>query len=125
MPWSTDFQQESGLVEIVFSGRVSATDLKQSTSDAVALGKASGSSRFLADLTGCEVSASMVDVYELPVSQYVDEDVSRESRIALVSKKAGPNREAVQFYETVCVNRGWLVHVFETAEEAIAWLRRN
>ena len=33
--------------------------------------------------------------------------------------------EAAKFYEDICVNRGWLVKVFQTKQEALDWFVQN
>ena len=42
--------------------------------------------------------------------------------VAVLLPASAREREAVEFYETACRNRGWDVSAFATSREAVAWL---
>lgn len=75
----------------------------------------------LVDAVDLESVDSVTDLYELP-KQYIEEGVSRSTRIAMVMPRSETARKFIRFYENVCVNRGWTVQSFETRGEAEKWL---
>jgi hypothetical protein len=102
-------------------GRNRGQDLRESTSEAIALGKEQGTSRFLVDATEIELSAPTFDLYDLP-AQYEAEGADRRGCLALVLPKLPKEKKDEEFYETVCNNRGWNVRSFPKPDEAIRWL---
>ncbi len=121
MSWSVSHLESLGIVETRLDGVVSGDDLRAATSEGIALAKDNGLSRGLVDCSDQEKTGSMVDLIELP-RQYSEEGLSRETCIALVIPENRELREIADFYETVCVNRGWQVRTFKTRKQAIAWL---
>ena len=84
MPWSVCFNQTSQIVELVYTGRITARDMQESTSQAIVLGKEKGAKRFLVDARKMELAASLIDIYDLPTKQYVVEKADESARLALV-----------------------------------------
>lgn len=69
MPWSYTHNRELQIVEVVFSGEVTAADLHESTARLIALEKQQGVTRFLVDPTDMTLVASLAGVYDLPDKQ--------------------------------------------------------
>jgi hypothetical protein len=122
MTWSHEYNSKLQIVELVYAGETTARDLQVSTSELIALEKEKGINRFIVDATDMEVNFSLMDVYNLPTKQYIEENADRKGRVAVVLQTSPRTKEAVDFYEDVCRNRGWMVQVFSKREEAIDWL---
>ena len=122
MPWNYKHNPTLEIVEVAYRGTITARDLRDSTSELIALQKRKGLNRFLVDTTEMELDASLADVYDLPAKQYEEEGADREGQLAIILPASPREKEAVQFYETTCKNRGWKVHAFSDRQGAISWL---
>ena len=69
-----------------------------------------------------KLDATLVDIFNLPTKQYLEEGADRSARVALLLPTPPKEREAVEFYETACRNRGWNVRSFDERPAAIDWL---
>lgn len=125
MPYTIKHNSSLGVIEVTYSGLVTGTDLKEATSKCISLGKQTGTTKFLVDEAGMELAASLVDLLMLPEAQYVDEEADRQGHVAVILPASKKAREAIQFYEIACKNRGWIVQVFSDHRSAIDWLRGN
>ena len=122
MPWNYEENPKLQIVEVVYEGEVTADDLHKSTSRFIAIEKEKGMIKFLVDTTGSKFTASLTDLYSLPTTQFVEENADRLGQVAILLPTNPEAREAVQFYETVCKNRGWRVQTFSERQEAVNWL---
>ena len=125
MPWTYNIDPISRIVEVAYSGETTARDLQESTSKFIALEKEKGINRFLIDTSEMVLSASILDIHNLPDRQYLEEEADRSGRVALMLPSSPREKEAVNFYETVCKNRGWDVQTFTKHQKAINWLMRR
>lgn len=125
MPWTYNYNPTLLIAEVSYVGRTTAHDLKESTSEFIALQKETGINRFLIDTSEMEFVASIIDILNLPEKQYLEEEADRSSRVALVMPPSAKEKEAVEFYETVCKNRGWNVQTFLERKEAVRWLTQD
>ena len=123
MTWTIDFDESLGMLEMTLEDLVSGEELHEVTSRAIAILREKDSILALADISRLQGSPPLTDIYELPARQYVAEGLSRNIRIALVEPVADAAIEAARFYETVCMNRGWVVQSFAARDQAIEWLR--
>ena len=124
MTWTYSINATSRIAEVAYAGDTTACDLKESTSKFIALEKEKGINRFLIDTSEMVLSASILDIHNLPDMQYIEEEADRSGRVALMLPSSPREKEAVKFYETVCKNRGWDVQAFTEKQEAINWLTR-
>ena len=122
MPWTYEHNQTLQLVEVVYKGYITASDLRESTSEFIALEKEKGLNRFLINTTEMKLDSSLMDIYKLPTEQYIEENADRQGRVAIVPPTCPRTKGAVRFYETVCKNRGWIVQVFSERQAAVDWL---
>ena len=122
MPWTSKHNPALQIVEVVYAGEITARELHESSSAFIALEKEKGINWFLVDATKMKLTASLLDVYDLPTKQYLEEKADRLGRVAVILPSCSKTREAVQFYETVCRNRGWMVQTFSKRQEAVDWL---
>lgn len=122
MAWRYTINQELRFVEVAYVGKTTAQDLKESTSEFITLQKEKGINRFLIDTSEMELAAALVDVYNVPDKQYVEEQADRRGCVAVILPASTKEREAAEFYETVCINRGWDVKNFLERQGAVNWL---
>ena len=122
MPWAYEINPQLQIVEVVYEGEITARDLRESTSEFIALEKKKGMNRFLVETTRIKLASSLIDLYNLPSKQYLDEEADRLGRVAIVLPTCPKTKEAIRFYETVCRNRGWMVRAFLERKEALNWL---
>jgi hypothetical protein len=122
MPWSVTYNSSLGFIEEVFCGRVTAPEFREAVSKRISLGKETGSTKILNDVSEVKVDASVMDIFNFPNKQYAEEGSSRTVRMALVMPRAKESKELAEFFVTACLNRGWLVKEFSTRQDAIDWL---
>ncbi len=122
MPWTYKHNPTLQIVEVAYAGVITARDLRESTSEFIALEKEKGMNQFLIDTTEMKFTGSLVDIYDLPTKQYLEEEADRHGRVAVVLSTSPREIEVVEFYETVCRNSGWMVRVFSERQEAVIWL---
>ena len=122
MAWTVDYDGESGIIVTIYRGTSTVHDLREATSAAIALGKTHESWRFLTDASEGSFDVAPIALLNLPAKQYRTEAADRGSRLALVLPAAAKDRDLARFYETVCLNRDWLVHLFDDRDEARRWL---
>ena len=84
-----------------------------------------GTRNIMTDFTGVtRLDLSVLGVFELP-EEYKSLGLQGPFREAIVSpdrSKQSLLRTKIEFYETVCVNRGHQVRTFEHASSALDWL---
>ena len=123
MAYTLEYNRILKIVELVYTGRLTAQESRESTSKTIALGKKHGDADALIDITEAELSVSIFDLLVLPDRQYAEEDMNRTIRVAVVPPKLPKDKEAARFYETACLNRGWRVQLFPNRDDAIEWLK--
>ena len=122
MPWTYKENPPSSIVEVTVIGEITSDDLQELTSTLIELEKEKGSNGFLIDTTQMEFAASIVDLYKIPAIQYIEEGADRLACVAVILSDSIKEKEAVEFYETASINRGWNVRAFSERQEAIEWL---
>jgi len=118
MPWSMSLPADRPWVELEYRGVVSAADLHAAF--AALMGGGGDRHLFLADCRQVEANPSPVDLLQL-IERFDTTREGRRFREAILLPR-GHAADAVRFYETACLNRGFQVRVFETREAAEAWL---
>jgi len=124
MTWRVDYNSELGFIQCTYTGLVTINEFKEATNKVIALSKSYKTNRVLIDDSKLEIAVSTAEIYKLPLF-YEDVNANRRSRMALILPTAPQAREDVQFYETVCRNRGWFIKAFNGRQEAIDWLTSN
>ena len=122
MPWSYEYNPTLDVIEVAYRGSTSARDLQESTSRFIDIEHEEGINRFLVDTSEMELDATLLDVHDLPETQYILEEADRNGRVALILSTSTFERQAGLFYRDVCQNRGWLVEAFSNRQEAAGWL---
>jgi len=124
MTWTVEFHSDSKLVELTFSGRVTGQELMEAAAERIELGREKGATMYLIDAAEMVAPRSTtLNVYEIPEKIYVEKDMDRTSRIAVVVPSDSESHWVADFYEDVSVNRGWCVHKFTDRTSAIDWLQ--
>jgi hypothetical protein len=122
MAWTADHDAPSGIITVTYRGTTIGDDLRAASSTAIALGKIHGCWRFLIDVSETSVSVSSLELFNLPARQYLAEQADRGSRMAVLMGTTAKERDLAAFYQTVCLNRDWLVELFEDRDDARRWL---
>lgn len=121
MAWSIKCHAASGMIELVFAGNVTGPEMREATSWSIALMKKQDIKNILVNTIDQGKVLSTMDIYNLP-GQYEKEGLTRQSRVAFLPSHESAVKEQAQFYANVCVNRGWMVRLFENREDAMQWL---
>lgn len=121
MTWKISHDSTLGIVELVLTGAASGEELLEASTAAIGLIRKTGVTRGLIDAADQVETASVADLFSLP-SHYFEEGLSHDTRIALVIPERPELHDVTEFYETVCVNRGWTVQRFADRDQATAWL---
>lgn len=125
MAWRIEFEENRSVICLTFAGRVSDKDMRDASIAAISMIEERSTRNIMSDFTDvAQLDMSVIDVFELPKS-YKALGLSGPFREAIVSPKQSPVRESVDFYETVCVNRGYDVRTFELRAPALDWLASN
>jgi hypothetical protein len=111
---------ESGILEIVHTGKMTVREAHASRDEAGPMMKARGLRRVLTDVSRTNHDDSTMDLFKFNSTHY---DVfPRGTRIAVVIPPESEHRESAQFAETVASNRGISMKTFLTYEDAKNWL---
>jgi hypothetical protein len=121
MTWRIEFDEKLGLIHCVYAGMVTVEDFKQGALETIALAKKHKTHRILIDDSKLKSSVSTMEIYEMP-GLYEAAEANRRSKWALILPPEGPIRDDVNFYVTMCLNKGWFVKTFEDRRTAIDWL---
>ena len=122
MPYDVAFNEAHSIVEICYSGAVTAEELLCAYFDAVSLAKSVNSKRFLADCTALRGGHSLTDLYLL-IDQFEASGLERDVKEAILIPSLQASVADVEFYETACRNRGYNISLFRDLGAALAWLR--
>jgi hypothetical protein len=121
MTWRIEFDEALGIISCLYAGTVSAEDFRKGALETIALARKHRTHRILIDDSKLASTVSTMEIYEMP-GLYETSDANRRSKWALILPPKGPIREDVDFYTTMCLNRGWYVKTFEDRRSAIDWL---
>jgi hypothetical protein len=121
MPWTLNYCEPDRILTVKCEGPYSANDLAPMTSAAIDRLHEVGSLRVLLDFSAAIAQLSIADVYKLP-EIYSALHAPRLARLAMLVPTDHYRMEIYQFYEDLCVNRGFFVKLFDDAASAKAWL---
>jgi hypothetical protein len=118
--FSVRYDPEEEIIRVEMRGEFDAQMLSASTAALVEEIKRSACTRVLMDHRQATPKLSVVEQYRRP-EVAVGLGVPRSCRFAIVYREA---HDAYGFIETVSVNRGMIVKIFQGEEEALEWLRK-
>ena len=122
MPWRTSYHQDLRIVESRYEGRLDASQLAEATEATLALARQWGADRFLADCTALEGGHSALDLFGVLERLQSDDELPRGWRNAIVGPSTPDAARDVDFWETLCRNRGLNVRIFAERDAAVTWL---
>ena len=124
MGWKVEFINDLHIVELILSGELSGDELQASAAARIACGEQYGVTDFI--INGRDLlapRATTLAVYDIPARLYAEKKMPREARMAVVIPIDPESKWIVQFYEDLCVNRGWRVFMAPDRDSALSWLR--
>jgi hypothetical protein len=121
MSYTVKYNPELSVIESVLADNVTAEDLHMHEVQCIALAKETNSTGFLSDATQATLKVSLLALLDLP-EIYQVHGLRRPVRIAVLPPTSEGEESLVDFYETVCFNRGWTVRIFGERQEALDWL---
>ncbi len=122
MAWRVLYNSTTDVVELINEGTVTSKDLFDGVAACYSLGIETNTLKFLADSSKREkFKGSIFDYYKIP-EIFSKMPEMRRARIAVVLPMNNYFDAGVRFFETVCLNRGYLVQTFKTREKAEEWL---
>jgi hypothetical protein len=110
------------MAEVIFSGEMTADDLRQSTSKAIMLQRMTGVVRFVVNIGDVEAAGLKPDMSDVLDSQYRSEGLSRTTRIAVLLPRTAATRKLASLYEIGCQERGWNAQICADRNAAVEWL---
>jgi len=122
MPYTVKHDPILDIVEVTFIGSITSIDLREATSKCITLQKQMGVTRFLVEANGCDVIASLFDIYYVIDKQYWHEELDRQSRIAVLLPTSVTAVEAANFYEFARQKHGWNARLQPNRQSALEWL---
>ena len=122
MPWSYQYDSKMQILEGAFTGVTNAQDIHALTTKFISLEKEVAISGILIDTTEMKADFTLMDVYDLPTKQYIEEDADRNVRVAVIASSSSREMELARFYETVSRSGGWKVRTFAERQKAMNWL---
>ena len=121
MPWDTSLNPDQPIIEITYTGFVSAGDLFDCFQNTLNLVRSSGRTLLLADCSTFKGGHSLLDLYSLANTLLTIEDSHLLREAVILPGLPGP-AEMAGFWDNVCNNRGITVRIFENRQEALEWL---
>ena len=119
MQWMISHVPENNIILITSTGEISVKQFKQILHEALVLGQHHNSDLYLVDHRNVHTSIGVLDVLDL--IKHMDEmDFPKRSRIAKVITK--DDSDICRFLETVSLNRGFQLRIFDYIEAAKTWL---
>jgi hypothetical protein len=111
---------EKKLVVIKHSDRVDKDDLWNARLAALKMVQDHESPRILVDMRNINLTTTTMERFEFAQSH--NKYFTSRTKIATLITKDDPKKQDHQFVETVSLNRGFLLRVFEDQGEAEQWL---
>jgi hypothetical protein len=116
MPETVRIDRELGLIEVVAVGHVGEEDIAGSLKKIAEIGRETGIRGVLVDVTEQIGEPALAEMFEL-MSR-----LPAQTRFAVFSSSEQGLLETHQFSEPVATNRGFLLKLFSSRLDAVAWL---
>ncbi|MGZ8218160.1 hypothetical protein [Methylomagnum sp.] len=123
MPWQIIFQADARIVETVYSGVVKPDELMAACKATLAFARENSAILFLGDCMALQGGHSVFDLYAI-VDVLETHGFPRAGKEALLFPplELSDVSRNIDFWETACGNRGYVVRVFHDREAALRWL---
>jgi len=126
MSWDLRLVDGLQIVRLTITGTVSGQELVDAASARIDFGNDHKATQFIIDASDMDAPRSTTTaVHNIPTRVYPTKSFARFSQIAVIRPIRPESGWIAQFYEDICVNRGWRVRTFDNYDEAIAWLQRS
>ena len=116
MPDKIQVNEDLGIIEVESFGKVSKDDIAQSIANIREIFVEKNITRILVDTRKQETMPSTMDIFGL-FSVF-----PREFKFALLVEQSQTTKESLSFAESVGVNRGVCMKIFDEKESALHWL---
>jgi hypothetical protein len=121
MPWTVNFLEDRKVVETKFTGDLEPIEVRDAVVASLDIATKNDTYLYLADCTRLKESGSLLDIYEL--GKFIETLApDRKIKEAVIIPKTNRAVGDLKFYETLTVNRGFNVRLFEEREEGLQWL---
>ena len=120
MEYSSEIDPANGICRVHVTGKfVRPDDSDELKRFAVDSFTNHGCRRFLIDLTEAQVVGGTMPTFDAADPEGEIANLLRRIKTAFVRRELSDDD---RFYETVAVNRGFLLRAFDTCEKAVEWL---
>ncbi|HNB54265.1 MAG TPA: hypothetical protein PK530_20130 [Anaerolineales bacterium] len=120
MPWHITYHPDLAIIETCYEGRLPPNELREAVETTVSQGQSLDTQHFLGDCSNLEGGHSIIELYEL--ADLLTTLRPYRFREAIILPQLKAVQRDIEFWETICANRGFIVRVFDTREAALAWL---
>jgi hypothetical protein len=121
MAYAIEYLPDEEIILITNRGLFTFDDFARQAREALEVTQRYHCKRLLVDCTAIITQADLYEIFNSP-RVYEEMAAPRTNRVALLAPEDQHSREDIKFYETVCVNRGWLVRIFAQRSDAVHWL---
>lgn len=121
MAYNLKLIKDRRIIEIMNSGEITNEDMITQTQEVIKLQHEKNIFSILTDFAEVKVDVNFSDVFQFP-ELYEQMGMDRRSKIAVFVSDVEIKTEELHFYETICLNRGWIIKIFLNKNEAIEWL---
>lgn len=122
MPWTVEFVPNESIIKYLIYGAATLRDIQDASRQGLLLSQKENVWDVLVQAKGLEPMLRIADLYELPVF-YSSLHIPPQAKVGVVIPKGELFQRGFQFYEDVCVNRGFRVKLFTEDEAAMEWLK--
>ena len=119
MPFEISLDEERAMIVARHYGKITVDEINVSRSKIGRIAQERGWSRVFIDAREIRTRFSVTEVFELGTTN-VDHGFTWSMKLAIIVEDV--DLENARFYETVSQNRGTNVRLFESEQEALAWL---
>lgn len=121
MPYAIKFIENNRIIQIKNNGELSYEELLTQTREVIKIQQEKSTSLILTEFVSVKLDVNIADIFQFP-ELYEQLGMQRKSKIAVVVSDVEIKTDELQFYETICLNRGWNIKIFLKEKEAIKWL---
>lgn len=121
MSFKAKYNKHLNLIESTYKGIIKGEELMQQVLSNIDLAKKNNTHKFLTDCRELSPNINVIDSYKL-VKLYEKLEGASNMKEAILIPDIPEAARAIEFYETVSLNRGFQVKAFTDRDEALSWL---
>ena len=115
---------QEGVVLAYYRGIYTAKHAQESTYNIIDYLRKNKCESLLLHFEDTQMKMGLSDLFYLP-RLYTKLEMSRMTKIAVVTEEYEKHRRLLDFYETVCYNVGYEVNIFNKTSDARRWLTHH